>query len=266
MKSLAETPVVMNTPSQPAGALALPFELVSLANAVNYQRWVFRTIEPFVGQRILEIGAGIGNMSQWLPIRERLILSETDPQLIGNLRENLAARRTLQDQRVSVLALDVVRDDLTAVMAEKLDTVVSFNVLEHIENDAEALGRLCDIVRANRSPGRKRVITFVPAHAWAYGSMDKTFGHFRRYSRSGLKNLCRKVAPEAKLTLRHFNAFGVAGWVWNGRVMKRPHIGSGAIRAFERLCPWLSPIDDFLHKQLRLPIGQSLLAVLEWQD
>ncbi len=252
--------------SQTSNALAeLPFELVSLANAVNYQRWVFRTVEPFVGQRILEIGAGIGNMSQWLPLHERLILSETDTQLIGNLKANLAQGKAGADSRVSVMSLDVVKDDLAALKGENLDTVVSFNVLEHIEDDAGALARLCEIVRDSKAPGPKRVVTFVPAHAWAYGSMDKTFGHYRRYSRSGLKALCQKVAPDAKLTLQRFNAFGVAGWVWNGRVMKKPTIGLGAIQAFERLAPILAPIDDFMHKWLRLPIGQSLLSVLEWK-
>ena len=73
-----------------------------------------------------------------------------------------------------------------------------------------------------------------------------------------------KIAPQARITLRHFNAVGLAGWILNGRLLKKESIGVGSIRAFERICPWVSKIDDVLHQKLSLPIGQSLLCVLEW--
>ncbi len=62
--------------------MQLPFELDSLAEARNYQRWVFDAVRPFLGRRILEVGSGIGNMSQWLPADELLVLAETDPRLV----------------------------------------------------------------------------------------------------------------------------------------------------------------------------------------
>jgi hypothetical protein len=30
---------------------------------------------------------------------------------------------------------------------------------------------------------------------------------------------------------------------------------------FEALCPVIRPVDDFMHKRLRVPFGNSLLAV-----
>jgi hypothetical protein len=137
-------------------------------------------------------------------------------------------------------------------------------VLEHIENDYEALQQMAKILKEGRSGGPKRLIIFVPAHAWAYGSMDRSFGHFRRYSKRSLMKLCMQIAPESKMNFQYFNLFGLPGWFINGRVLKRPNIGSGAIYAFERLCRVLRPIDDVLHQQLKLPLGQSLIGVLEW--
>ena len=67
----------------------LHFELDLLARAYNYQRWVFDTIEPFLGNRILELGAGIGNMSKWLPIREKLILTEYDLEFLKLLKKSM---------------------------------------------------------------------------------------------------------------------------------------------------------------------------------
>jgi hypothetical protein len=241
----------------------IPFELASLARAQNYQAWVARVIQPYIGARTLEVGAGIGNMSRWLPLRGRLILTESEPALMRVLQESINPALR-DDPRVSVRELNVLEDDLEFLSAENLDTIVSFNVLEHIEDDERVLTRLCAPLRDSKAKGPRRLVTFVPAHQWAYGSMDKGFGHHRRYSRARLAALCQRVAPEARLTMRHFNAFGLAGWILNGRILKRPSIGVGSITAFERLCPWLAPVDDFLHEKLGLRLGQSLLAVLEF--
>jgi SAM-dependent methyltransferase len=240
----------------------IPFELRSLASARNYQAWVFRKVEPFLGKRILELGAGIGNMSRWLPLRERLILTESEPALCEMLRDSLADRAA--DPRVTTQSFDLAKSDLAPYIAENLDTIVSFNVLEHIEDDAAALARLCEILRASKAPGPKRLVTFVPAHSWAYGAMDKSFGHYRRYSRGSLGSILKSVAPEAKHTFSYFNVVGLAGWIVNGRILGKSQIGMGSIDAFERLCPIVSPIDDLLHKHLKLPMGQSLVSVVEW--
>jgi hypothetical protein len=240
----------------------IPFELRSLAAARNYQAWVYRKVEPFLGRRILELGAGIGNMSRWLPVRDRLILTESEPSLCEMLREGLGERAS--DPRVSCQSFDLAQSDLAPYIAENLDTIVSFNVLEHIEDDSAALARLCEILRKSQAPGPKRLVSFVPAHSWAYGAMDKSFGHFRRYSRQRLESILEQVAPETKLSHSYFNVVGLAGWLVNGRLLGKSQIGMSSIDAFEKLCPIVSPIDDLLHKHLRLPMGQSLISVAEW--
>ena len=241
----------------------LPFELASLASAVNYQRWVYRTVEPFIGKRVLEIGAGIGNMSLWLPLRERLILTETDPELKKHL-EAAVARKHGDDPRISIGQLDLSACPLEPYIAENLDTIVSFNVLEHIPDDRACVASLSEILRKSAAAGPRRLVTFVPAHRWAYGEMDRSFQHFRRYSKAAVRKLHREIAPDAKLKLKHFNLFGLAGWVLNGRILRKASIDNGSIRTFEMLCPWLAPVDDLLHRALRFPMGQSLLFVFEW--
>lgn len=108
----------------------IPFELESLASAKRYQRWIFETVEPYLGQRILEIGAGIGNISQHLPTREKLILSEVDPTIRGLLKDKLpnTERRFVSDLGFS----DSPREKFAN---QQIDTIVSFNVIEHVEND-----------------------------------------------------------------------------------------------------------------------------------
>ena len=243
----------------------LPFELDSLARAENYQKWIFETIQPYLGERILEIGAGIGNMSKWLPIRERLIVSERDPNLIQQFNHAEQNSALLSNSRSSVIQFDLTRDDLNILKKENLDTIISFNVLEHIENDREVLQKLVCILENPNQKNIKKIITFVPAHQWAYGSFDKNYGHFRRYSAEGLDALLKTVVPvHAKTTFQYFNLVGLLGWLVSGKILSKQIIDPTSIYLFDRLCPYIKGVDQWIHRSLKVPIGQSLLAVTEW--
>lgn len=242
--------------------MSIPFELELLSQATNYQKWVARTVNPFLGHRILEVGAGIGNMSKWLPCREKLVLSEADPALVPVLQKNVTNFFS-GNPAAEVKHIDLTTEWHAELAPHNFDTVISFNVLEHIEDDAAALERLLGILKASRVSGPKRLVTFVPAHPFAYGEMDRTFSHFRRYARSDFKKLHRLLAPEWRMSLRHFNVIGLPSWIVLGRIFRRKQIGAGAVQGFEKICPHVSGLDDFLHETLKLPLGQSLLCVWE---
>ena len=242
----------------------VPFELEALIQARRYQLWIIRRVRPFLGARILEIGAGIGSMSRWLPIRERLIVTESDPVLYELLESRATEWQADSTGKVSLRRFDLLRDPLDPYFAENLDTIISFNVLEHIEDDRLALQHLVRILQRSR-PGRpRRIVSFVPAHSWAYGKIDQSFGHFRRYSSAGMRRLAAEITPEAVVHNRYFNVVGLGGWVLNGRILRRRRFGLGAVKIADALCPVLAPIDDFLHDSIRLPLGQSLVSVWEW--
>jgi hypothetical protein len=204
-------------------------------------------------------------MSRWLPVRERLIVTEPAPGLLRRLEQNSRKWSLLDHASVRVERFDPLHDPADAYARDGIDTLVSFNVLEHVEDDVTAFARLAQIVRGGSSERPRRVVTVVPAHTWAYGSVDAGYGHFRRYSVPRIREITREVAPEARLILRHFNALGLVGWLLNGRVLRRRQLGSGAVRAFEQLCPVIRPVDDALHRLLPLPLGQSVIAVWEWE-
>jgi SAM-dependent methyltransferase len=243
----------------------LPFEFESLAQAIHYQRWVYETVEPLLGNRILEVGAGIGNMSKWLPVRERLILIESDPTLFQILKESFLEALSAKPAQIAIDLLNLEKDSASRYSVENLDTIISFNVLEHIEADIEAVRKLVQILRESDCPVR-RLISFVPAQAWAYSVMDKNYGHFRRYSLSRIKALSREVAPEARLMYRSFNALGLLGWVWSAKVMASRQINPSFVRAYDRICRHTKRIDDLFCQKLRYPWGQSFIWVLEWSN
>lgn len=241
----------------------LPFELRALASAEKYQKWVIESVHAKLGQRILEVGSGTGNMSRWLPVRERLVLTEGDDRLLAHLRLHTSLTT---NPKVLIRKFDLDHDDPRELVAENIDTIVSFNVLEHVEDDTQALRKLKSVLLDGKGAYPRRLISFIPAQQWAYGSLDKAFGHHRRYSRRRWRKLHQEVAPEAQLTFRYFNPVGLLGWYLNGRILRKSEIGTGAMRAFERLLPLVRPLDRLMHGWLRMPTGQSLVAILEWPE
>src|SRR5205823_14372027 len=98
--------------------------LERMAAAPHYNRWMFDRLRPWVGRRVLEIGAGIGNMSAFLVDRERVVLTDTERYYLDRLRQRFAGRPHVS---VAELRLPAVSSGLGA---ERLDTVVCLNVLE----------------------------------------------------------------------------------------------------------------------------------------
>lgn len=246
--------------SRPAGA-ALPFELETMAGAVRYQEWMFDRVRPSLGTCILEVGSGIGTMTRWLAAHAPTVATDVDPGLLMRLRECAEGWRK---PPIGILHIDLSRDVPEATWAERVDTVVSFNVLEHIDDHVAAVRGMLAVLRASRATGPKRLIVLVPAHQWAYGAIDESFGHCRRYSKRMLADVIRSAgAGHVSMRMRYFNTVGLPGWVVLGRLLRRPSFGRGSVDAMERLVPIVRRIDSLLHGAWDLPLGQSLLCVVE---
>ena len=236
-------------PAEPAPAAADRVGAATLermAAAPRYNRWMFERLRPWVGPRVLEIGAGIGNMSAFFADRERVVLTDTEDYYLGRLRERFAG---MPQVTVTALRLPAVAPHLKS---ERLDTVVCLNVLEHIEDDRGSLVAMHDLLE----PGGSLVL-LVPSLRVLYGTLDEALGHFRRYTP---KELSAKLTG-AGFRVRHleyFNLAGVPGWWFTGRVLRRRLIPTGALRWYEALVPlfrleWLLP----------WRVGQSLIAIGE---
>src|SRR5580700_11090215 len=66
-------------------------ELESMAFAMNYRRWIFDVFQPFLGKRIVEVGAGSGSFSELLLATRPEWLDAIEPSanLYPLLAENL---------------------------------------------------------------------------------------------------------------------------------------------------------------------------------
>jgi SAM-dependent methyltransferase len=246
-------------PLEIPGYLSLDIDAQEIA--VRYQQWIVETIMPYLGKRILELGAGAGQMSRYFTSAERLVLVENDSRLINLLETRM---KNFNSDKISIKKLNIERQSFEDFQQDNIDTIVSFNVLEHIENDLIVLQKSAELLRNSRAKGKKRIIHFVPAHMWAYGKMDKAVGHYRRYNKSMFKQLHNQSAPDATLILKPFNFFALFGWLINGRILGKTQAGTKMVGVFERFCPFFKIVDKLLHSKLNIPIGNSIIAVQEW--
>jgi len=222
--------------------------LAVMQEARRYNAWQYSRIAPYVGRRVCEIGAGIGNMSELLLTgdRERVLLTDQDEHYLELLRRKFADQPMVSVERLDLpdpQAGDRFRDI-------RLDTVVALNVIEHIDDDHGAFGTIRDLLQ----PGG-RFIMLVPALPALYGTLDRALGHFRRYTRPLVRARLAQAGFRVERVF-YFNIVGAAGWGLNARVLRRTLIDPVQVRCFDALVPLLR-----LEDRIRLPFGQSVISV-----
>ncbi|MGC1936074.1 MAG: class I SAM-dependent methyltransferase [Candidatus Acidiferrales bacterium] len=221
-------------------------ELDAMAEARNYCRWILGFFYPYLGERIVEIGAGTGTFSQLLLDArgtQELILFEAAANLLPTLE-----RRFAGDQRVRLH-----HGSFSPSMLDQTpDSVVMVNVLEHISDDT---GLLSEIHQALRPGGY--LLLFVPALEWNYGSLDKAFDHYRRYSKAALREKLERAGFRLE-QLRYVNELGIASWFLAGKILRQQTLNPAQVRWYDR---WIIPWSFKLEGILVPPLGQSLVAV-----
>ncbi len=221
--------------------------LARMAKLEPYNRWLVDRFRGALGKRILEIGAGFGNMTRHLKGADLLVASDLDPvgveYLKGVFREEPGVRVASYKFPLDPAARGEIR-------ALEVDTVVCLNVLEHIENDGGTLADMYDVLK----PGG-RLVLLVPALKSLYGTLDVHLRHFRRYEKAELLEQLQ-AAGFAVEDCRFLNRPGVLGWWVNGKLLRRSVLPRGQLAGFKLLMPLLR------REETNPPsVGMSLLAI-----
>ena len=219
--------------------------LCALSSTHRFNKWMADEIFPFVGDRVLEIGSGIGNISLQLLPRDFYMCSDIDSLYLHTLK-NLFGHRP----NVKVRYLDISATDNVPAMENKFDTVLCLNVLEHIEDDTSALKNIYELLNP-----RGRLILLVPNAPLLFSSLDEAVGHFRRYAKNGIKGLFKEVGFDVE-RIWYFNRISTPAWLWNGKVLRRRHFSRFQLKIYDSFV-WLWRLTD---RYLPWP-AQSIIAV-----
>ena len=221
--------------------------LARISRAPRFNAWMADTIRPFCGDRVLEIGSGVGNLTEKLIPRRKYVVSDVNPLYVQTL-ERLRADRPY---------LDATYCDVTDLASfpntgGPFDTVICLNVVEHVQDDTAALRNMRSVLQDGGS-----AIVLVPQGQWNFGTLDEVLGHKRRYSDAELRALALRCGFVVKQVIE-FNRIGTVAWFLNGKVLRRRTFGLGQILLLNLLTPIFRVIDRLL------PVpALSLIAVLE---
>ncbi|MCX7824756.1 MAG: class I SAM-dependent methyltransferase [Verrucomicrobiae bacterium] len=218
----------------------------AMQHAHRYHAWVFSSFRAYLRPgATLEVGSGHGRYTRLLaPLAEEVIVSDIDPVAVESIRQELAG--------LSNVRFLVMEGIVPERVGRPVQNIVLVNILEHIEKDADFIAGCRKVL----APDGVLVI-FAPAFPCLYGPMDAQAGHFRRYSRAGLRALLETQGLRVE-RLRYFNAVGFFGWLvnkWLGSGVNAP-LTNAQVSLYDKLVPMLKHVDHVLPF-----VGQSLLAV-----
>lgn len=209
--------------------------LHSLERAQRFNRWMAESIAPHVGARVLEIGAGIGNITTWLLPRDLYVASDINPHYLHYLRNFSLGKPYLQVDRI-----DLEDAACFTPWQGRFDTVVCLNVLEHVRDPLLSLRNMASALQ----PGG-RLVLYVPQGQHLYSSLDEVLGHRCRYSREMLSEELRATGFEIE-SFSDFNHFAIPGWWLNGKILKRRHFSRSQLKIFNMVVPVIRRIDPLV--------------------
>ena len=225
---------------------ALTETLNQLSEINRYNRWIYDQIAPCLGNRILEVGSGTGNITRFLLNDNRQVVA-TD--VVANYRTALQSRfGTYENLKIS--SFDLNRVAAQEFKAEPFESVVCLNVLEHIEDDVFALRQIHEVLKPNG-----HLALLVPAHQFLFGAFDEAVGHYLRYGKQQLQQRL-EMADFKVESLRFFNIAATLPWLINGRLLRRAYLPNDQVSLADKLVPILK-----LEKLIGPPFGISLIAI-----
>jgi glycosyltransferase involved in cell wall biosynthesis len=213
----------------------------------RYNQWIFSKFQPYLGRRVLEAGSGIGNITKFLLDRDLIIATDVETKYLTLLKNTFGKYKKFMIEQLDISGTEVKR-----YQSYHIDSVICFNVLEHIEQDEKPLKKIFELLE----PGG-RLLLLVPSHPWLYGSLDEHLGHQRRYGKEELRNKL-ETAGFKVIFLKHFNRIGILGWFLDSRILRRKRLPTFQLRIYNLFVPLFK-----LEKFFPFPFGTSLLAVAE---
>lgn len=218
-------------------------------DARRYNAWICDRAQDSIGDRVLEVGSGIGNIVSEILSRahvKSVVATDVRATSLAVLKDRFG-----HDARLSTEVWNAEEPPPQSLLEDKFDTVICSNVLEHINDHERALKHMRQILK----PGG-RLVLLVPANPAIFSGLDEELGHYRRYTREELQRVLSSTGFEVNDMISH-NLVGAIGWWWVGKIRGRRTLRAQDTKNFDKLVPLLKHIDPYFTKAFG---GVSLIA------
>ena len=222
-------------------------ELDLFSNAHNWKNYWSQHLRPYLGQRILDVGAGIGGTA-------RVFANHPCESYLALEPDSLLAQRIVDASGKGGLPkpLEVTTGTTSDLPNEsRFDTILYIDVLEHIASDSEELMR----ARSLLSPGG-RIVVLAPAHQALFSPFDAAIGHYRRYDRKSL--LAAKPEDLHVERLFYLDSVGLLASLGNRLLLRASSPTAAQIALWDGK---MVPVSRWLDPVLGLRLGKTIVAV-----
>ena len=218
------------------------FELDHFDSASNFRKYQISLITKFIKGKFMEVGAGKGGL---IPFYKNLVkditIIEPEKRLFKILKKNNLNKKLK------------VKNQTIKNIKKKYDTIIYYDVLEHIKND------LNETKLAAKKLNKNGYLIFsVPAYQIFYSSFDKSVGHFKRYNKKDFTLLGKKTGLKIE-KLAYYDSMGFLFLVLNKLLSLKQTNLKNKIYLWNLLMP-ISKLIDFLTFN---KFGKSLLCVFK---
>lgn len=224
-------------------------DLQTLSHANNYQQWLFKLCQPYIGKRVLEIGSGIGNYTQHIIKTSSVWATDCEEFYVRGLENRFSGQKSVKVSKLKLENWDT--DQIKEIKSYKPDTIMCLNVLEHVKNDKYAINSMLKCLGPSGN-----LILIVPAFNFLFSKADVNYGHFKRYSKKMMFNMFENLGVDI-VSIKYFNLLGMFGWFWHFKILRRENLYPSKIKLFNSMVP----VFKFFENLFPLPFGLSLFVV-----
>jgi SAM-dependent methyltransferase len=219
----------------------------------SYRRWIIKTIwKKFIkygngnnNPQTLEFGAGTGNLSEIL--REIFRIQATTIEIDSQLIEIITSKGFKNFK-----SFEAMRENNLS-----FDFIFSSNVLEHIENDILILEEMKSVLE----PTRGILVLYVPAHQWLFSDLDRSVGHFRRYSKKSLSNKIEASGMKV-LELHYADSLGLVATLAIKILGYKETFGIGSLGSMKVYDRFIHPASSLLDSiGMKYLVGCNIILV-----
>ncbi|MBV6431732.1 MAG: Undecaprenyl-phosphate 4-deoxy-4-formamido-L-arabinose transferase [Bryobacteraceae bacterium] len=209
--------------------------LNNLSGTPQYLSWITRIARPYLGDVVLELGAGIGNLTGRLMARRQLYAAaENDPLYLHSLNN-----RFLRTPNVRVVKLNPADPAGYSQFDRGFDTILCMNVLEYLDNPERAVASAAKLLE----PGG-RFVVLVPQGKTLYSSLDRTLGHKRRFAREDIEEMLANQGLTVEKSHQLAKIGALAWWLF-GKMGRQKQISKLWLKLFDKTV-WVWRRVDFL--------------------
>lgn len=224
-------------------------ELELFEQAINWKKYYFTFLKPYLKGKVLEVGAGIGGSTVSLcdGTQDKWICLEPDIELANRIEIMIKNNQIPDCCRVMAGSL------IDIPITELFDVIIYIDVIEHIENDKKELELAAEHLTHNGL-----LIILVPAHQWLFSPFDKAIGHYRRYNKKMLTGVVPSHLMNKKLI--YLDSVGLLSSIGNRLFLKKEIPNETQIKIWDKILVRLSSLFDHL---INFSIGKSILGIWE---